>query len=230
MSMSPDATFPDPMPPAPYTDGMPLTLSNRTKKEPALSSLRRSAALRLVWQLGGTLGLAVSAGVGLVLFIQGSDRSRDAAAVTVGRGGALAASESAPSPSPPPAVPLEPQRTDPPPRVKLHANAKLTSLRINARFLPVAPPVTDLAFERLAEDGDGGLTVVATALDGRKRAMTLAPGASSLEVDFAPLPARQTVGTPSRPAPVAAPPPKNDEIPPNPFTQAGHGANPSGSP
>jgi serine/threonine-protein kinase len=141
------------------------------------------------WQLGA-LSLAALAGVGVLVLTRGSRHPMDTTAgetVPVGT----------PQPAPPPAAEASfaasPRRI-----VQLHANARVDSLRVNTRSFSLTPPVADLEFERLVEDGDGPLTVVATSADGRRRSVTLAPGATSLNIDFLSFPPRPSLGTPVR--------------------------------
>ena len=142
------------------------------------------------WLLGGALGLAVCAGVGFLLLGRGS---RHAIESTVAESPPVATPPPTPSPVAEASFAASPRSI-----VQLHANARVDSLRVNTRSFSLTPPAADLEFERLAEDGDGPLTVVATSADGRRRAATLAPGATSLNIDFLSFPPRPSLGTPVR--------------------------------
>jgi hypothetical protein len=147
--------------------------------------------------LGGALGVAVATLVALLVFGRGSGRSTVGTPPAPGE----AALPSIPQPAAPPIEEASLGQA----RVELHANAKLGSVRINTRTLAVVPPATDVSFERSLEEAEASMSIVATAVDGRKRAVTLAPGAASLSIDFPAFPQRPSLGTPLLPASARAP-------------------------
>jgi serine/threonine protein kinase len=109
------------------------------------------------------------------------------------------------------ALPATPASATPAPvvarKVDLHASARVSWVRVNARSILVEPPSSNVSFDRSAEDGPGPLALVVTALDGRKRVATLTPEATVLDIDFPPVAA----------PPMRPPPALPKKSPPNPY-------------
>jgi serine/threonine protein kinase len=205
-------------PPVATTPSLLTAPSSLTDTTSASDALRRSL---LPW-LGQAQRRWLGASVGLVL-------AGSMVFLAVGKNGGYARNDSRavvadsvpvprdavpPSTPPPSTSPAAPEHARVP--VRVHANARVSSLRVDTRAVALTPPAADVMLERLAEDGDGSLTVVAIAVDGRRRTMMLTPDATSLDIEFPALPARP-IATASRPAPSPAPKKAGSEIPPNPF-------------
>jgi hypothetical protein len=174
------------------------TASTSDARRPSLHPPSNESPARR-WRLGAALSVAALAGVGWLMLGHRTQHAKEStSAVTT------------PSAVPPPTpTPVEVE-TLPVARnvVQLHANARVDSLRVNTRSFSLTPPVADLEFERLADDGDGPLTVVATSVDGRRRATTLPPAATSLSIEFGAFPPRPSLGTPIRPPATPDPAPQ----------------------
>jgi serine/threonine protein kinase len=224
-----DSVAGEPPPPLPSTPSV-LSLPSAATETSSASDMRRSllpkgAGGPARWWVGGAVGLAVATGIAVHVLGSSGQTTASMPAMSAGAPSIPAPGESVPLvPSPQPSVDVSPVAA--PSKILLHANARIGSVRVNTRSVAVAPPAAEVSFDRLPQDGDGALTVVATAVDGRKRTATLTPGAASLEIDFPALPQPRS---PARP-PSKTGPRKDGEIPPNPFAPPAVPPNPFGPP
>jgi serine/threonine protein kinase len=175
---------------------------------------RRFRPMETIVLFGGVLAL-----VGVTTAVVMEHQSAPAVATDPGITGAAPANDP-PVPSSHASAPSTPQAATsvfasprPSGPVQVHASTRVSWLKINTRSVLVDPPSTNPTFERLAEDGTGPVTLMATALDGRKRTLTVAPDATAVDVDFPAAPVQVS----RQPAPPPPAPTTKKQLPPNPY-------------
>jgi serine/threonine-protein kinase len=108
-----------------------------------------------------------------------------------------APSESPPSPKAPESPPLT-----------VHANATVSSLRVDGHAVAVAHPATDVVTSLMPDEATHDVSIEATSADGRRATGTVPAGAGEVRVTFATprAPTPRAPGPPAHPASAAAAP------------------------
>lgn len=113
-----------------------------------------------------------------------------AAPITASIASAEAARDAAPRRvAPPPEAPvtLSPSRPDPPAQradVLVKADARIESLVVGARVIPLAQPVQQLTVSLADSEREGGVELTAIAVDKRRANAVIAPGAATVALSF----------------------------------------------